>query len=245
MKISSIIRVSTRYIKTSGKQVMTKRKHSDTLPAEKVRVTSNEEISPGVHLISYRRNSDFIPGQVVKIALEMGDTPRIYSICSSTSDDDTGILFNIKMGGFLTPSLAAVKPGDFIYASTPYGSFTFRGGPAWLIATGTGIAPFYSMLMSGIGTDSRLVHGVKYARQFYFADTFSEKLGSNYFRCCSRETDSKSFSGRVTDYLANEKQLPAGLKYYLCGKASMVVDVRDLLIERGVPFGNILAEIYF
>jgi ferredoxin--NADP+ reductase len=35
------------------------------------------------------------------------------------------------------------------------------------------------------------------------------------------------------------------VKYYLCGKALMVVEVRDLLIEKGVDYANIIAEIYF
>jgi len=39
--------------------------------------------------------------------------------------------------------------------------------------------------------------------------------------------------------------IPADIKYYLCGKALMVVETRDILIERGVPFSNILSEIYF
>ena len=35
------------------------------------------------------------------------------------------------------------------------------------------------------------------------------------------------------------------LKYYLCGSAEMVVDTRDILIEKGIPFENIVSEIYF
>ncbi|GAH54743.1 unnamed protein product, partial [marine sediment metagenome] len=34
-------------------------------------------------------------------------------------------------------------------------------------------------------------------------------------------------------------------KVYICGQASMCVDLRDLLIARGVPFANIMVEIYF
>jgi NAD(P)H-flavin reductase len=40
-------------------------------------------------------------------------------------------------------------------------------------------------------------------------------------------------------------ELPAGHRYLLCGSARMVVEVRDLLIARGVPFEDIVAEIYF
>lgn len=39
--------------------------------------------------------------------------------------------------------------------------------------------------------------------------------------------------------------LPRNYMYYLCGGGMMVIDVRDLLIEKGIPFGNILSEIYF
>lgn len=35
------------------------------------------------------------------------------------------------------------------------------------------------------------------------------------------------------------------LKYYLCGSADMVVEARDILISKGIPFGNIISEIYF
>jgi ferredoxin--NADP+ reductase len=53
------------------------------------------------------------------------------------------------------------------------------------------------------------------------------------------------FPGRITKYLEEIKELPTDINYYLCGKALMVVEVRDLLISRGVPYENILAEIYF
>jgi ferredoxin--NADP+ reductase len=49
----------------------------------------------------------------------------------------------------------------------------------------------------------------------------------------------------VTDYLQRLPDLPKGDKYYLCGQALMVVEVRDLLIEKGIPYGQIYAEIFF
>ena len=212
---------------------------------EKVVITDNLEISPGVHLVSYRRNYPFIPGQVVRIALKPEDTPRIYSICSGNHEEEIRVLFNIKEGGLLTPRLAACIPGDAIFVSKPYGSFTDTGGPALWIATGTGIAPFYSMFRSGMDQDRRLIHGVRQLNQFYFEEELEWALGDRYIRCCSGEKSCNTFPGRVTDFLREEKNIPAGIKYYLCGKALMVVEVRDLLIERGVPFGNILSEIYF
>ena len=208
-------------------------------------VTGNEEISPGVFVISYKRRHDFIPGQVVKIAIDHTQPPRIYSICSGNHENKIRVLFNIKDDGFLTPKLATMIPGDSLLVSKPYGSFLGTDQPAYWIATGTGIAPYYSMFQSGQFENKTLIHGARHLNQFYFEDDLEWALGKNYIRCCSQEQSCDVFPGRVTDYLKTLNELPADQKYYLCGKALMVVEVRDLLIEKGVPYENIVAEIYF
>ena len=210
-----------------------------------VQISAVVEISPGAYLLSFSRNFPFTAGQVLKIALGENEMPRMYSICSGESDPDITILFNVKPEGSLTPHLSHCKPGDILFTSLPLGSFTSDNLPAWWIATGTGIAPYYSMLRSGLHHEKRVLHGVRQLNQFYFEKEWNEHLGSNYIRCCSREKDGKVFPGRVTDYLMQLEELPRGIKYYLCGNGLMVVEVRDLLIERGVPFTNIISEIYF
>lgn len=207
-------------------------------------LTNNLEVSPGVHLISFNRDFDFIPGQVVKIAVDKIHPPRIYSICSGNKSAEVSILFNIKEDGFLTPKLAGMIPGDKILVSAPYGSFTPIMGNAWFIATGTGIAPFYSAISSGNTKGKTLIHGVRLLPQFYFEDELEETLGENYTRCCSSEKSCNVFPGRVTDYLNQLESLP-DIKYYICGQALMVVEVRDLLIKKGIAFENIMSEIYF
>lgn len=207
-------------------------------------LTNNEEISPGVHLISFKRNFEFTPGQVVKIALDKSMPPRIYSICSGNKEKHVQILFNIKEDGFLTPKLAAAILGDKILVSKPYGSFWGTKEKAWWIATGTGIAPFHSMFKSGLAGNKKIIHGVRYLNQFYFEDDLEWNMKESYVRCCSQESSCDVFPGRVTDYLKNLEQLP-DIKYYICGQALMVVEVRDLLIEKGIKYENILAEIYF
>ena len=51
--------------------------------------------------------------------------------------------------------------------------------------------------------------------------------------------------GFLTPKLAEQDQLPKELPYYICGQATMAVETRDLLIEKGIPFANIVTEIYF
>jgi len=210
-----------------------------------VTLTGNEEISPGVHLISWKRTASFKPGMVVKITDDLTLAPRIYSICSGNDDPEISVLFNIKEEGILTPRLAATIPGTKIWVSNPYGSFTDNKKPAWWIATGTGIAPFYSMFCSGIFENKTLIHGARQLNQFYFEDELDWALGKKYIRCCSQEKSCDVYPGRVTAYLNEINDLPTDINYYLCGKALMVVEVRDLLIAKGVPYENILAEIYF
>jgi len=210
-----------------------------------VTITGNEEISPGVHLISWNRIHSFRPGQVVKITADPSIAPRIYSICSGNDETEIRVLFNVKEDGLLTPWLSSVIPGMTIWTSKPYGSFMDTRKPAWWIASGTGIAPFYSMFRSGISENRKLIHGVRKLDQFYFEDELEWAMGENYIRCCSQEQSCNVFPGRVTQYLNEINDLPTDINYYLCGKADMVVEVRDLLIARGVRYENILAEIYF
>ncbi len=210
-----------------------------------VAVSGNEEVSPGVHLISWKRIFSFKPGQVVKITADPALAPRIYSICSGNEESEIRVLFNVKEDGLLTPWLAGVVPGMKIWTCKPYGSFTDGNNPAFWIATGTGIAPFYSMFRSGIPENKTLIHGVRQLDQFYFEDELDWAMGNRYIRCCSQEQSCNVFPGRVTKYLEELDVLPTGINYYLCGKALMVVEVRDLLISRGVPYQNILSEIYF
>ncbi len=210
-----------------------------------VTITRNNEISPRVHLISWKREHDFMAGQVVRVALAPNDPPRIYSICSGNQEKEITLLFNVKDDGLITPKLAALSPGDILYVSDPYGSFTGDEAAAWWIASGTGIAPFYSMFRSGLGGNKKMIHGARYVNQFYFGDELHTAMGENYVPCCTGETRPGFFHGRVTDYLKSCREMPDGYKYYLCGNALMVVEARDLLIEKGVPYGNIVAEIYF
>ncbi len=224
--------------------MQTKRNQNKSTPLKLYTLTNNEEISPGVHVISFLRDFDFKPGQVVKIAVDNNHPPRIYSICSGNKEDEIRILFNVKNDGFLTPKLAAMIPGEEILVSAPYGSFLGTREKSWLIATGTGIAPFYSMIKSGLTTNKKLLHGVRYLNQFYFEDELESELNDNYIRCCSGESSCNTIPGRVTDFLNATDNLP-DVKYYICGQALMVVEVRDLLIKRGIQFENIMAEIYF
>lgn len=209
------------------------------------RVLANREIAPGAFLLSFPRDFNFTAGQVIGITIAKTEEPRLYSIASGAQQDEVWILYTIKTDGLLTPQLSRVKPGDIIYITHPFGKFICKEEKAVWIATGTGIAPFASMFFSGQHQNKILIQGNRTKDGLYFSEHFNKEMGSNYQPCCSREKGTDFFHGRVTDYLNTLENADTDIPYYLCGSAEMVVDVRDLLIEKGVPFNNIMAEIFF
>lgn len=218
-------------------------KHNHTVTP--VTISCSEQISPGIWLFSFPREFRFRAGQVIGIALEEDGPRRLYSICSGEDEDEIMILYNVIEEGYLTPRLSDLEDGDMIWITEPRGSFTCDEGPAVWIATGTGIAPFCSMLRSGVAGGKVLIHGNRYLEQFHFYDQFKQALGDNYVRCCTGETDEAVFHGRVTRFLAEHPVLHTDIKYYICGSAEMVVETRDILIDKGIPFDMIISEIYF
>lgn len=210
-----------------------------------VKVIDKKEIVPGVFYLQVERHFDFIPGRVIALAMQPDHEPRLYSIASGIQDDYIGILFDINPNGELTPQLATLKSGDTVYMSEPFGKFQCEPEPAVWIATGTGIAPFISMIRSGRNKNVQLLHGARYLKSFFFSDLFKAKLGDNYWRFCTAEKSSEVIEGRLTDYLKKKDDLATEIKYYLCGSSQMVIDVREILLAKGIPFENIIAEIYF
>lgn len=211
----------------------------------RVRVESIREIADRVFVLEYRRFFEFEAGQIISLALERNVEPRMYSIASGTKDSNIQVLFNVVSDGHLTPVLSNLKAGDFIWTSVGFGKFTGTGGEAWWIAQGTGIAPFASMFRSGQVGEKWLVHGGRFAGSFYFSGEFQPVLHDRYIRCCSRDEVPGMFHGRVTDYLNSLPSLSPDPLYYLCGSSEMVVESRDILIKKGVPFRKIIGEIYF
>jgi ferredoxin--NADP+ reductase len=209
------------------------------------RVLSRREISPGVHVVALERKADFKPGQIVAVTRDPDLPPRLYSLASGAAEPMFEILFDRKPGGELTPWLAGVEPGDAVWISAPFGGFLGDATPAWWIAAGTGIAPFVSMLKSGLAPGKTLVHGARTPSEFFFQSEFSAALGDRYIRCCSGGAGPGLHHGRLTSWLAGQPVLPEDVRFMLCGSSEMVVAVRELLLEKRVTYDRLSAEIYF
>lgn len=213
---------------------------------KKKQVINLNEIAPNVFILSFKRDFNFIAGQVLAIDLAKDGEPRLYSIESGENEPNIEILFDERPNGKLTPQLSSLKPGDDIYISEPFGNFICNESTAWWIASGTGIAPFVSMIRSGKGINNKLIHGGRSDENFYFSEIISETLSAaNYIRCASQQPDTPHYRGRLTSWMREQKLFPSEIKYYLCGSAEMVVEVRDLLISKAIPFQQIISETYY
>jgi ferredoxin--NADP+ reductase len=206
--------------------------------------------------LAWKRDFDFSPGQLVELALEESGPSRLYSLYTGPTEEEAGVLFTVVESGALSPGLASLAPGDGFWCRGPSGTFPPIRGPGVWIANGTGVAPFIAMSRAGLAEGKTLLHGAREPDDFYFQGELERTLGERYVRCRSRRDlgvgpghgatrpDGNRFEGRLTDYLESRSWDP-GLPYELCGSASMVVDLRELLIAKGIPHSRIVSEVYY
>jgi benzoate/toluate 1,2-dioxygenase reductase subunit len=171
----------------------------------------------------------FNPGQ--RISLKHETVERDYSLASSPDEPHLTLCIRYVEGGLLSLLLGDSKTGARISFYGPHGYFTFKpsGRPAVLVASGTGIAPFRSMVRSGV-TPEFILHGVETSADLYYAEELQPASGS-YVPCLSQSSKSQTyFNGRVTDYL--QRHLPSeNYDFYLCGGREMIRDVTLLVDE--------------
>jgi ferredoxin-NADP reductase len=154
------------------------------------KLIAQTELAPEVHHfefeVSGRETFHFTPGQFVSV-IEHADgkeITRAYSIASPRDGNRFELCLNRVEDGIVSPYLFDLKPGDEVEMGEPLGYFTLRhpGRRAVFVATGTGIAPFRSMLLDHLPkTQPRitLLFGVRYERGLLYRAEF-ERLEREY-----------------------------------------------------------------
>jgi ferredoxin--NADP+ reductase/benzoate/toluate 1,2-dioxygenase reductase subunit len=192
-----------------------------------------------------RGDIQFIAGQHITIGTHGSLNQREYSIYSGENQNYFEILVKEVLDGNVSMQLRNSKPGEILETNGPFGSFRIEKRDMYsrkhlFIATGTGISPFHSMVLSYPGLDYKILHGISYLNEAYER---SEYLPKRYITCTSKEKGG-DFNGRVTGFLPDYKLEPDTV-YYLCGNSSMIYEVNDMLLSKGVSGERILKEVYF
>jgi benzoate/toluate 1,2-dioxygenase reductase component len=187
----------------------------------------------------------FDPGQGIRVshsALE-----REYSMVCGPEDERLALCVQRVPGGALSPALASMEVGSSLAFSGPHGYFTLQSASlhSLFVATGTGIAPFVSMVRAG-ARGFALLQGAATQADLHYRPIVQAAAG-RYVGCLSRESPCQSpapwmFPGRVTDFLRD--RMPPGIfDFYVCGKREMVRDVVSIADER-FPDSRVFFEIF-
>jgi len=242
-------------------------------------VIGREDINPQLLIMRVRPDTavfDFKPGQFGVLGM-LGGAPRIlgasledpapepdkmirraYSIASSSLERRYVEFFlTLIMSGSLTPRLFALKHGDRLFLGPKAsGLFTLeKVAPekgVVLVATGTGLAPYVSMLRTMLVTDSQrkyvVLHGSRYSWDLGYRGELESlsRLRPNftYIPCITRANEDPSFNGYVgriqslieKGVLEKESGVvldPAKAEVFLCGNPEMVKAATVLLQGKG------------
>lgn len=184
---------------------------------------------------------------------------RAYSIASPRGGNRFSLCLNQVPDGIVSTYLFQLNPGDEIKIHEPIGYFTLRhpGRRAVFVATGTGIAPFRSMLLDHLPKQQpqiTLLFGVRYEAGLLYRQEF-ERLAAEFptFRfmpTLTRPPESwTGLTGRVQQHLdeALDLHVPEemfNVDVYICGLKEMVDDVRRELKKRGFDRKQIIYEKY-
>jgi ferredoxin-NADP reductase len=220
-----------------------------------------EEIAPGVRHFVFEAPQmarlDFIPGQFVSLtdSVDSRAITRAYSIASAPGEGNRfELCLNRVDDGAFSPHLFDLSPGDAVEMQPPLGTFTLRQPlrDSLLIATGTGIAPFRSMLKIALQPDSpafTLLFGVRYESHLLYRPEFEEmEREFPQFRFWPTLTqpgpDWTGRTGRVQTHLIEAIDGRKDIDIYLCGLRPMVDEVRQALKSMGFDRKQIRYEKY-
>jgi ferredoxin--NADP+ reductase len=205
----------------------------------------------------------FESGQFVMLGLQLADrrVVRAYSIASANYDEHLEF-YSIKVrGGALTSQLQHIAPGSpVLISSKPTGTLVLRdlrpGKRLFLLATGTGVAPFMSIVKDPAAYEAFeqiiLVRGGRIRSDLAYADSVLATLRQDAYlgdmaraqlldyACVSREPFART--GRVTTALKSGRLCadleiaplnPAGDRLMICGSIPMLCDTMQILDTAG------------
>ena len=234
------------------------------------RLSRWEEIADGLAIVGVQALEEpfpFQPGQYGTLGL-LGPAGKLVQrpmSISSSADDLSEYEFFIRLvqDGAFTPLLWQRRVGDAINLKGPKGKFLLQddGRVCLFVASGTGLAPFMSMLDTLRGRGERrtihLLHGVSYDYDLAWRNELESleaegQFPLRYVGTVSRPQHCPSWTGltgRVEKVLGGHLEANGltaeNTTIYLCGNPDMITAVDELATERGFAPEQIRKELYW
>lgn len=234
-----------------------------------VRLHTSEMISSNTRKLSFELTDgpfSFRPGEFVSLQFqdEKGDFKRSYSIATLTDKPGEArqleIVASFVEGGRATSWLWQAQTGADLQFVGPHGQLVMPEAlpkRLILIATGTGVAPYRSMLrqiqsalQSNPDAEIRLLYGARVREEAFFLDDF-RRLSSvqprfHFQLCLSRQVPQANdeYAGRVSGCLQELRPELQSDLVYLCGNPAMVDEVYDALKAQGFGPKSVRREKY-
>ena len=210
----------------------------------------------------------FSNGHFTMIGLRVNNKPllRAYSIVSPNYEEQLEFLSIKVQDGPLTSRLQHIQPGDkVIVGHKPTGTllidYLLPGKRLYMLATGTGLAPFLSIIRDPETYEKFeeviLIHGVREVKELAYHEYITRELPSHeflgemvtsqlkYYPTVTREA--YEHQGRITDLIESGKMFsdlgvpaldPAVDRVMLCGSPAMLKDLKLMLEARQFKEGN-------
>jgi ferredoxin--NADP+ reductase len=211
------------------------------------KILSTRNLTESTYVIRLEKNEfEFKAGQYLILNVPGEYKSREYSIYSPEDASYIDLLIKEIDNGEISKELKYLKIGTKVKITGPFGFFHLPDNELienkrfTFVATGTGIAPFHSIILSNPNLDYEVIHGIRHGYEAYDS---SDYLEDRYMLCTSRE-HGINFFGRVTHYL-KKMGVNKNSIYYVCGNSGMVNDVTAYLAHNGISQENIRTEVFF
>lgn len=224
-------------------------------------VASKEQVTDKVYFVTFTLVSppsiDFRAGQNMMLMVAPG-VNRTMSIASPPSEAQSLLMVHdVSPMGPGSKWTLDLRVGDTATIVAPTGgvlSFVESPRKKVMIATGTGIAPFRSMILDYFNRDGQakieLYWGQRFEKDIYWKEEFDQLQSRHpsftWHQILSQPTGGwGGLRGHVTEHVFDREKDMVESEFYLCGNKGMIEEVRERLLAHNVPKEQIKSELFY
>lgn len=238
------------------------------LTVSKIEKLTENAVKISFHLPeSLKKEFAFDAGQYLTLqqTIDNQKVRRSYSICSAVGEGELSVAVKrVPKGIFSIYATTILKVGDILEVMPPQGNFiflpqffeVFDQQHIMLFSAGSGVTPMMSIAKTALQKTSIkvvFIFGNKSKEEALFFDeieqlrvAYPERFFAHYV--FSQKMWKNSFFGRIDDRIVGQifqayRHLDFG-RYYVCGPAEMVANVRDLMFRKGIPNVKVSVEFF-